>query len=69
MILDLRENHRIFCSAVAYPVIPKGEVMIRIIPTAAHSLEDVEYTVNAFKEIKRKLEAGIYASKRSPRWR
>jgi glycine C-acetyltransferase len=63
LILDLRENHRIFCSAVAYPVIPKGEVMIRIIPTAAHSLEDVEYTVNAFKEIKRKLEAGLYASK------
>jgi glycine C-acetyltransferase len=63
MIFDLRENHRIFCSAVAYPVIPKGEVMIRIIPTAAHSLEDVEYTVNAFKEIKRKLEAGVYASK------
>ncbi len=62
LILDLRENHRIFCSAVAYPVIPKGEVMIRIIPTAAHSLEDVEYTVNAFKEIKRKLEAGVYAS-------
>ena len=62
MILDLRENHRIFCSVVAYPVIPKGEVIIRIIPTAAHSLEDVEYTVNAFKEIKRKLEAGMYAS-------
>lgn len=62
MILDLRENHRIFCSAVAYPVIPKGEVMIRIIPTAAHSLEDVAYTVNAFKEIKRKMEAGVYAS-------
>jgi glycine C-acetyltransferase len=62
MILDLRENHRIFCSVVAYPVIPKGEVIIRIIPTAAHSLEDVEYTVNAFKEIKRKLEAGLYAS-------
>jgi len=67
LILDLRENHRIFCSAVAYPVIPKGEVMIRIIPTAAHSLEDVEYTVNAFKEIKRKLEAGIYASKEIPK--
>ncbi len=67
LILDLRENHRIFCSAVAYPVIPKGEVMIRIIPTAAHSLEDVEYTVNAFKEIKRKLEAGLYASKEIPK--
>lgn len=62
LIFDLRENHRIFCSAVAYPVIPKGEVMIRIIPTAVHTLEDVEYTVNAFKEIKRKLEAGAYAS-------
>jgi glycine C-acetyltransferase len=62
LILDLRENHRIFCSAVAYPVIPKGEVMIRIIPTAVHSLEDVEYTLNAFKSIKSKLEAGAYAS-------
>lgn len=62
LIFDLRENHRIFCSAVAYPVIPKGEVMIRIIPTAVHTLEDVEYTVNAFKEIKSKLEAGAYAS-------
>ena len=62
LILDLRENFRIFCSAVIYPVIPKGELILRIIPTAAHSLEDVKYTVDSFKEIKKRLEAGKYAS-------
>ncbi len=62
LIFDLRENFGIFCSAVAYPVIPKGEVMIRIIPTAAHSLEDVEYTIQSFKAIKDKLEQGAYRS-------
>ena len=62
LILDLRENFRIFCSAVIYPVIPKGELILRIIPTAAHSLEDVKYTVDSFKEIKKRLEAGMYAS-------
>ncbi len=61
LIFDLRENYCIFCSIVIYPVIPKGELIIRIIPTAAHSLEDVKYTVDSFKEIKRKLEAGKYA--------
>ncbi|MFZ5431267.1 MAG: aminotransferase class I/II-fold pyridoxal phosphate-dependent enzyme [Bacteroidota bacterium] len=60
LIYDLRENYRIFCSIVAYPVIPKGEIMIRIIPTAMHSLEDVKYTVESFKAIKKKLEAGAY---------
>ncbi len=62
LILDLRENFHIFCSAVIYPVIPKGELILRIIPTAAHSLEDVKYTVDTFKEIKKRLEAGMYAS-------
>lgn len=62
LVFDLRENYCIFCSIVVYPVIPKGELIIRIIPTAAHSLEDVKYTVDSFKEIKRKLEAGDYAS-------
>lgn len=61
LVQDLRENYRIFCSTVVYPVIPKGEVIIRIIPTAAHSLEDVRYTVDAFKQIKHKLESGAYA--------
>ncbi len=62
LIFDLRENYKIFCSAVIYPVIPKGELILRIIPTAAHSLEDVKYTVDTFREIKKKLEAGMYAS-------
>jgi len=62
LILDLRENYRIFCSAVIYPVIPKGELMLRIIPTAAHSLDDVKYTVESFKAIKSKLESGIYGA-------
>jgi len=57
---DLRENYNIFCSIVVYPVVPKGVIMLRLIPTAAHSLEDVEYTLNAFKSIKSKLDAGEY---------
>jgi len=57
---DLRENYGIFCSIVVYPVIPKGMIMLRLIPTASHSLEDVEYTVKCFKEIKHKLESGLY---------
>lgn len=60
LIHDLRENYRIFCSIVAYPVIPKGELIIRIIPTASHTLEDVKYTIDAFKVIKQRLESGIY---------
>lgn len=62
LVFDLRENYRIFCSIVVYPVIPKGELIIRIIPTAAHSLEDVKYTLESFKAIKNKLESGAYAS-------
>lgn len=62
LILDLRENHRIFCSMVIYPVVPKGVIMLRIIPTAAHSLADVEETLTAFTTIKTKLEAGEYHS-------
>ena len=60
IVVDLRENYGIFCSLVAYPVVPKGVIMLRIIPTAAHSLEDVERTVNVFCEVKSKLEAGGY---------
>ncbi|GAP67768.1 7-keto-8-aminopelargonate synthetase [Bacteroidales bacterium 6E] len=60
MIRDLRENYNVFCSIVVYPVIPKGELIIRIIPTAVHTLDDVKYTIDAFKEIKKKLEAGVY---------
>lgn len=57
---DLRENYNIFCSIVAYPVIPKGMILLRLIPTAVHTLEDVEYTVKAFAEVKRKLENKEY---------
>ncbi len=62
LTMDLRENYSIFCSIVVYPVIPKDQIMLRIIPTAAHTLEDVEYTIKAFAEIKEKLEAGKYKS-------
>lgn len=58
---DLRENYNIFCSIVIYPVVPRGVIMLRLIPTAMHSLEDVEYTVKAFKEIKKKLDNNEYA--------
>lgn len=57
---DLRENYNIFCSVVIYPVVPKDVIMMRIIPTAAHSLADVEETILAFTEIKRKLDNGEY---------
>ena len=60
IVKDLRENYRIFCSMVIYPVIPKGMTIFRIVSTAAHSMEDVEYTLNTFKEIKQKLDAGQY---------
>jgi glycine C-acetyltransferase len=59
---DLRENFNIFCSIVAYPVIPKGSIMIRLIPTAVHTLEDVNYTLDAFEKIKHKLDSGEYAA-------
>ncbi|MBE0650251.1 MAG: aminotransferase class I/II-fold pyridoxal phosphate-dependent enzyme [Bacteroidales bacterium] len=58
---DLRENYDIFCSIVVYPVVPKDTILLRLIPTAAHTLEDVEYTIKAFKEIKRKLDNKEYS--------
>ena len=57
---DLRENYGIFCSIVIYPVIPKGLIVLRIIPTAAHSLEDVQRTLDAYSEMAEKLKAGYY---------
>ena len=60
---DMRENYNIFCSIVTYPVVPKGVILLRIIPTAVHTLEDVEYTINAFKEVKHKLETNQYSDK------
>ncbi|MBE9492493.1 MAG: aminotransferase class I/II-fold pyridoxal phosphate-dependent enzyme [Bacteroidetes bacterium] len=59
---DLRENYNIFCSIVIYPVIPKGIILLRLIPTAVHTLEDVEYTINTFSEVKKKLDTGKYSS-------
>jgi glycine C-acetyltransferase len=61
LVKDLRLNYGIFCSIVTYPVVPKGVLMIRIIPTAMHSLEDVEQTRNAFDAVKGKLDEGVYA--------
>jgi glycine C-acetyltransferase len=64
LVVDLRENYGIFCSPVIYPVIPKGELILRLIPTATHSLEDVEITLEAFKAVRSKLEAGAYPKDR-----
>lgn len=63
IIYDLRENWNIFCSVVIYPVVPRDVVMLRLIPTAAHTLEDVEYTIKAFKEIKAKVDKNEYPDK------
>lgn len=60
---DLRENYGIFCSIVIYPVIPKGLILLRLIPTAAHSLEDVQRTLDAYTEMGEKLKAGYYKEK------
>lgn len=60
MVRDLRENMGVFCSIVVYPVVPKGQIMLRIIPTAAHTLEDVEYTLNAFTTLAEKLKNRVY---------
>jgi glycine C-acetyltransferase len=60
MVMDLRENYGIFCSIVVYPVIPKGDIIYRLIPTASHTDEDIELTLKAFDETKKKLDAGAY---------
>jgi len=60
MVNDLRENYRIFCSIVVYPVIPKGMILLRLIPTAAHNLDDVNETIVAFSSIREKLNKGFY---------
>jgi glycine C-acetyltransferase len=61
LVRDLRENYDIFCSMVVYPVIPKGMILLRLIPTAVHTDEDIDITVKAFSEVAEKLKAGIYA--------
>jgi len=60
MVTDLRENYRVFCSIVVYPVIPKGHIIYRLIPTASHTDEDIEQTLKAFSETKAKLDKGEY---------
>ena len=60
LVKDLRENHSIFCSIVVYPVIPKGIILLRLIPTSTHTLEDVSLTLDAFTAIRERLEGGIY---------
>ena len=60
MVKDLRENYKIFCSIVVYPVVPKGMILLRLIPTTAHTLEDVDITLKAFSSIREKLESGVY---------
>ena len=62
LIYDMRENYDIFCSMVVYPVVPKGVIILRLIPTAAHTLKDVEYTIDAFNKAYVKLKAGEYMS-------
>jgi glycine C-acetyltransferase len=61
LTLDLRENYNIFCSIVVYPVVPKDVIMLRLIPTAAHTLADVEETIAAFEKIAAKLDKGLYS--------
>ena len=62
MVQDMRENHGLFCSIVIYPVVPKGVIMLRLIPTAIHTPEDVKYTIDTFKLVKQKLVVGEYST-------
>lgn len=66
MVMDLRENYKIFCSIVVYPVIPKGHIIYRLIPTASHTDADIEETLKAFSETKAKLDAGAYKAEKIP---
>ncbi|NBV12734.1 MAG: pyridoxal phosphate-dependent aminotransferase family protein [Sphingobacteriia bacterium] len=61
LIIDLRENHRIFVSVVTYPVVERGELMLRIIPTATHTIEDVDITLQAFETIRDNMQKGVYS--------
>ncbi len=66
MVMDIRENYNIFCSVVVFPVIPKGQIIFRLIPTAAHTDEDIELTLKAFEATKKKLDAGTYEAENIP---
>ena len=62
MVNDLRENYGIFLSIVIYPVIPKGMILLRVIPTSSHTFDDIDQTLSAFEAIREKLENGTYKS-------
>ena len=66
--LELREKYNIFCSIVVYPVVPKGVIMLRLIPTAIHTIEDVEYTIETFKKIQEKLQRGEFQGEGIVAW-
>lgn len=66
--LELREKYNIFCSIVVYPVVPKDVIMLRLIPTAIHTMEDVEYTIKTFKTIQEKLSRGEYEGEGITKW-
>jgi glycine C-acetyltransferase len=60
LVKDLRENHNVFCSIVVYPVIPKGIIILRLIPTSTHTQEDIKLTLDAFSTIRDRLEGNVY---------
>ena len=62
LVQDMRENHGVFCSIVVYPVIPRGMMILRLIPTADHSFEDIDHTLAAFEAVGKKLKNGEYKS-------
>ncbi len=68
LTLDLRENYGIFCSIVVYPVVPRDVIMLRLIPTAVHTLEDVAYTIETFQKVQAKLKSGEYVSEGIASW-
>lgn len=68
LTLDLRERYAIFCSIVVYPVVPKEVIMLRLIPTVVHTLEDVNYTIDCFKKVREKLQAGEYQGEKIASW-
>ncbi len=66
--VELRETYGIFCSIVVYPVVPKDVIMLRLIPTTVHTLEDVRFTIECFSKVREKLEAGEYKAEKIASW-
>jgi glycine C-acetyltransferase len=66
--VELRETYGIFCSIVVYPVVPKDVIMLRLIPTTVHTLEDVRFTIECFSKVREKLEAGEYRAEKIASW-